>query len=142
MAEPTSPRPRAPRRRRADHPQTRSHEEIYDLLATFAAQVDEAKTAAANAVTKADAAHSVGRSVEGKIDDLIRAIGSESVDEHGEKIGTGVVARLMRLETCVAKRFGLYDAWLRFAAGACAAVAVAAAVLWWLLAEKFAAAFK
>ena len=130
-----------------DH--VRSHEEIYNLIAEALGKAREAEQAAGIAVEKAkeavgnaDAAYLVVQRVEGKIDDLIQTIGSEGFDDHGVRIGTGIVGRLMRVEACVAKRFGLYDAWLRFAAGVAAAVSVAAAVFWWLLSERIAMLFK
>lgn len=110
-------------------PIARSHEEIYDL-------VEQANKAALDAVSRADLAALVTQRVESKVDALLRVIGEEHEDERGTRVGTGVVGRLMRLEANVAKRFGLYDGWLKLGTGFAAAIALAWAVVWWLLSDR------
>lgn len=124
----------SPRRRRQPSP-ARSHEEIYDLVA-------KATENAADARSRADMSHLVGQRVEKKLDDLIKAVGSESEDDRGVRIGTGVVGRLMRLETNVGKRFALYDGWTKLVIGFSACAAVLVPVVWWLVSDKLSIVLK
>lgn len=103
----------------------RSHEEIYDLLAVNSRKSDDA-------VHRADMLTEVVQRVEKKLDDLLKSVGSESEDHRGEKIGTGVVGKVMRLEAAVAKRFGQYDGWVKIVVGFTACAAMLLPALWWL----------
>lgn len=114
-----------PTRRRKPAPQ-RSHDEIYDLTA-------KADKAARDAVHRTDMLTEVVQRVELKLDEVVMAIGKESEDERGERVGTGVVGRLMRLESRVDGRFSLYDGWVKLAIGFGVAVTVLAPVVWWLV---------
>jgi hypothetical protein len=67
---------------------------------------------------------------------LARSIGTESQDEYGVPVGTGIVGRLMRLERDVQRRFATWDGWVKTATGAIAAATVLGGVLWWLLGER------
>jgi len=104
----------------------RSHEDIYDL-------VQQADKAARDAVHRTDMLTEVAQRVEKKLDDALRAIGKEGEDERGEKVGTGIVGRLMRLETSVGKRFALYDGWVKVVIGFTAAAAILLPAIWWLV---------
>lgn len=126
----------ASRRRRSSPATSRSHEEIYDLVARALEQAEQANQKAADAVSRADLAHLVGQRVEIKVDALIKAVGEEHEDERGQRVGTGVIGRLMRLEASVAKRFGLYDGWLKIGTGFAAAIALAWAVVWFLVKDR------
>ena len=122
-----------PRRRK---PVTlRSHEEIYDL-------VKRAEGKAADAVHRTDMLTEVIQRDEGKLDKVLKALGEEGEDERGERVGTGIVGRLMRLERNVAKRFGLYDGWVKLVVGFTAAVAIFGPVLWWLTSDKLSIVLK
>ncbi len=68
--------------------------------------------------------------------DLTHAIGTESHDEYGQPVGTGIVGRLMRLERDVQRRFATWDGWVKTATGAAMAATVLGGVLWWLLGER------
>ena len=125
------PRPRRPPTAQI----SRSHEDIYDLA-------QEADKKAADAADRVNQLHLVTQRVEGKLDRLIKVLGSEDEDERGRRVGTGVVGRLMRVETTVAKRFSLYDGWIKMAAGFSAAVLIAAPVIWWLVSSKVAHVLK
>jgi hypothetical protein len=64
------------------------------------------------------------------------AIGYVSKDLHGELVGEGLCGDLARLTARVDKRFGLYDGFQRYAAGALAAGLLLGLVLWWLIAQR------
>ena len=104
----------------------RSHEEIYDL-------VKRAEGKAADAVHRTDMLTEVIQRDEGKLDKVLKALGEEGEDERGERVGTGIVGRLMRLERNVAKRFGLYDGWVKLVVGFTAAAAILLPAIWWLV---------
>lgn len=127
------PLPQRPRRR-APKP-VRSHEEIYDLVEVANAKADDAGR-------RTDLQAAVVQRVETKLDRLLKAIGEETEDEYGVRTGTGLVGRLMRLETSVAKRFGQYDGWVKLVVGFTAAAAVFGPVIWWLTAAKLEVVFK
>ena len=111
----------------------RSHEDIYDLVQKAVSIAEEAKRHAADAVGRADLSHLVGQRVEKKLDALIKSVGEEGEDGRGEKVGTGAIGRLMRLETTVSKRFGIYDGWVREVVGFTAAAAILLPAIWWLV---------
>lgn len=119
MPEPT-PIPR--RRRQVNLPEGRSHDEIYDLVEKSAKQAEQAWQASAQ--------------IETMLKQLTYAIGTESQDEYGKPVGTGIVGRLMRLEHDVASRFGKFDGWVKIATGAGMVLAFLAPVLWWLLGDR------
>jgi len=124
-----------PRRRTA--PKTmRSHEEIYDLVAMCGVKSEEAAKEARDAVHRTDMLTEVVQRVEIKLDALAKAIGAEREDESGQRVGTGVVGRLMRLESTVAKRFGQYDGWVKLVVGFTAAAVLFIPALWWLIDGK------
>ena len=122
-----------PRRRKPRA--ARSHEEIYDLVAS-------SNKKAADAVQRTDLMAGVVQRVESKLDDLLKIMGTEHEDERGEKVGTGVVGRLMRVEASVAKRFIQYDGWVKLVVGFTAAVAIFGPVLWWLTSDKLSIVLK
>lgn len=74
--------------------------------------------------------------VEGKVDDVRKCLGDEGEDEKGQKVGTGVRGRLMRLEQRVTKRFDTYDDWRNYAVGGLAAGSILIAALWWIVQDK------
>ena len=123
------PEPVARRRvRAADPPEGKTHDEIYQLIEASALKADQAVQASAE--------------IKGLIEGLTLAIGSESQDEYGKPVGTGIVGRLMRLERDVQKRFATWDGWVRMASGAALAAGVLGAVLWWVLGERLAELLK
>ena len=112
-----------PRRRRVvDQPEGRTHDEIYALVEQSARQAEQAWQASTQ--------------IEQMLKDLTHAIGTESHDEYGQPVGTGIVGRLMRLERDVQRRFATWDGWVKTATGAIAAATVLGGVLWWLLGER------
>lgn len=122
-----------PRRRK---PVTlRSHEDIYDL-------VKRAEAKAADAVHRTNMLTEVSQRIEKKLDEALKALGGEGEDERGERVGTGIVGRLMRLEGNVAKRFGLYDGWVKLAIGFTASAVFLGPVIWWLVADKLSIVLK
>ncbi len=123
-----------PRRRRSVV--TRSHEDIYKLVEKALEQAEHARTSATDAVSRSDLAHLVGQRIEGKVDGLVKTIGSQDEDERGERVGTGVIGRLMRLETTVARRFSLYDGWAKLVIGFTAAAVIAGPIIWWLVSGR------
>ena len=115
----------APPRRRVREvnlPEGRTHDEIYALVEKSARQAEQAWQASTQ--------------IEQMLKDLTTAIGSESHDEYGKPVGTGIVGRLMRLERDVQRRFATWDGWVKTATGAAMAATVLGAVLWWLLGER------
>jgi hypothetical protein len=118
MPEPTP----IPRRRRTVNVPERSHDEIYALVEQSAKQAEQAWQASAQ--------------IEAMLKHLTDAIGTESQDEYGKPVGTGIVGRLMRLERDVAHRFGKFDGWVKIATGAGMVLAFLAPVLWWLLGDR------
>ncbi len=122
-------------RRRKSAPAPRSHEEIYDL-------VKKAEGKATDAVHRTDLLTEVSQRIEKKLDEALKALGGEREDERGELVGTGIVGRLMRLEHNVAKRFGLYDGWVKLGMGFTAAVLVLGPVIWWLTSDKLSIVLK
>ena len=120
----------APRRRvrAVDIPEGKTHDEIYQLIEASSLKADQAVQASAE--------------IKGLIEGLTLAIGSESQDEYGKPVGTGIVGRLMRLERDVQKRFATWDGWVRMASGAALAAGVLGAVLWWVLGERLAELLK
>jgi len=114
-----------PRRRRAvNQPEGKTHDEIYALVEQSARQAEQAWQASTQ--------------IEQMLKDLTHAIGTESQDEYGKPVGTGIVGRLMRLERDVAHRFGRFDGWIKMLTGAGAVLAVIGPVLWWLLGDRLA----
>lgn len=67
---------------------------------------------------------------------LSATVGTVGTDDHGALIGTGIAGDLGRLKEKVDKRFGRYDAWSRYAAGAVAGFGFMALALWWVIQEK------
>ena len=120
----------APRRRvrAVDTPEGKTHDEIYQLIEASSLKADQAVQASAE--------------IKDLIKGLTLAIGSESQDEYGKPVGTGIVGRLMRLERDVQKRFATWDGWVRMASGAALAAGVLGAVLWWVLGERLAELLK
>ncbi len=129
---------------------------------TFAARLDAAAAAAAAAQAAADAAsrkadksaaqvdlfHQTMQRVEGHLADLmgkdgqleqIKAlIGEEHENERGEKLGTGLMGRLMRHELKDERRFAKYHRWQLLASGFIAALVLFGPVIWWLVADRLA----
>jgi hypothetical protein len=64
-----------------------------------------------------------------KVDALAQAVGTEDYDHHGQRIGTGVRGRIMRLELRV-------DLWRNRIIGALFAGSVLIACVWWLVQDK------
>ena len=123
--------PETPPRRRSravNQPEGKTHDEIYQLIEQSASKAEQAWQATAK--------------IEEMLTGLTKAIGSESQDEYGKPIGTGIVGRLMRLERDVQRRFATLDGWTRTAAGVAMAAAVLGGVLWWLVGEKLALLLK
>lgn len=123
--------PETPPRRRAravNQPEGRTHDEIYQLVADSSLKADQAVQASAE--------------ITALLTTLTAAIGTESQDEYGQPVGTGIVGRLMRLERDVQRRFATWDGWVKTATGAIAAATVLGAVLWWLLGERLGALLK
>lgn len=130
----TNVEPMRPRRRKGPVP-ARSHEEIYDL-------VKRAEVTARDAVHRTNMLTEVVQRAEGKMDKILKALGDEGEDERGERVGTGIVGRLMRLERNVAKRFGLYDGWVKLGIGFTGAVLGLGPVIWWLVSDKLSIVLK
>lgn len=120
----------------------RSHEEIYDLVAAAHKAAETAGRLAQDAVQRADLSHMTGQRIEKKLDEALNALGGEREDERGEKVGTGIIGRLMRVEASVTRRFAQYDGWVKLVVGFTAAVAVFGPILWWLLQERLAGVLK
>lgn len=118
----------ARRRPRAVNQPERSHDEIYALVEQSAKQAEQAWQASAK--------------IEEMLTDLKAAIGSESQDEYGQPVGTGIVGRLMRLERDVQRRFATWDGWVKTATGAAMAATLLGGVLWWLLGDRLALLLK
>ena len=117
--------PETPPRRRAravNQPEGKTHDEIYKLVEASSLKADQAVQASAE--------------IKGLLESLVGSIGTESQDEYGVSVGTGIVGRLMRLERDVQRRFATWDGWVKTATGAIAAATVLGAVLWWLLGER------
>ena len=117
--------PETPPRRRSravNPPEGKTHDEIYSLIEESSLKADQAVQASAE--------------IKSLLEGLTAAIGSESHDEYGDPVGTGIVGRLMRLERDVAHRFGKFDGWIKMLTGAGAALAVVGPVLWWLLGDR------
>jgi hypothetical protein len=123
------PEPVARRRVRAvDQPEGKTHDEIYQLIEASSLKADQAVQSTAE--------------IKGLLETLTLAIGSESQDEYGKPVGTGIVGRLMRLERDVQRRFAVWDGWVKTATGAALAAGVLGGVLWWLLGERLAELLK
>ena len=123
------PEPVARRRARAvDQPEGKTHDEIYQLIEASSLKADQAVQATAE--------------IKGLLEILTAAIGSESQDEYGKPVGTGIVGRLMRLERDVQRRFAVWDGWVKTATGAALAAGILGGVLWWLLGERLAELLK
>lgn len=112
-----------PRRRRVVNvPESKTHDEIYALVEHSSRQAEQAFQATSQ--------------IEQMLKDLAAAIGSESQDEYGKPVGTGIVGRLMRLERDVASRFGKYDGWVKMLTGAALAIGIVGPVVWWLIGDR------
>lgn len=70
------------------------------------------------------------------LEHIKKIVGHVGTDERGNLIGTGIAGDLGRLRERVDKRFGLYDGWVKYAAGALAAITVAGGVIWWLIQSR------
>jgi hypothetical protein len=115
-----------PMRRRRSPMEMPSHRDI----------LDSAEAQARDAVYRTDLLATTVQRVEKKLDELLKSVGSENEDEHGDRVGTGVVGRLMRLEHDVNTRFRLYDGWSKMAAGFGAAAVIFGSVIGWLVLDK------
>lgn len=113
----------------------RTREDIYDL-------VERASKSAEAALTRSDEHVATTVRLEGKIDLVVKALGSESLDEYGAKVGTGIAGRLMRLEIAHAKKSRLIDDWRKLAIGFAVAIVPAAYVIWWLVNTRLAAVLR
>ena len=111
-----------------NQPEGRTHDEIYTLVEESGRQSAQALQASAE--------------IKALLTSLTSAIGTESQDEYGNPVGTGIVGRLMRLERDVQRRFATWDGWVKTATGAIAAATVLGGVLWWLLGERLAGLLK
>ncbi|MCA3504781.1 MAG: hypothetical protein IOD05_16345 [Rhodobacter sp.] len=134
--------PETPPRRRTravNQPEGKTHDEIYQLIEQSASKAEQAWQATAK--------------IEEMLTGLTKAIGSESQDEYGQPVGTGIVGRLMRLERDVqhrfvtlerdvASRFGKYDGWVKMLTGAAVAIGIIGPVLWWLVGDRLALLLK
>ena len=123
--------PETPPRRRSravNQPEGKTHDEIYALVEESSALSRQAIQSSAE--------------IKGLLESLTAAIGSESQDEYGQPIGTGIVGRLMRLERDVQKRFATWDGWVKSATGAAMAATLLGGVLWWLLGDRLALLLK
>jgi hypothetical protein len=80
MTEPVARR----RVRAVDIPEGKTHDEIYQLIEASSLKADQAVQASAE--------------IKDLIKGLTLAIGTDSQDEYGQPVGTGIVGRLMRLE--------------------------------------------
>lgn len=118
----------ARRRPRAVNQPERSHDEIYQLIEDSSLKADQAFQASAE--------------IKALLEGLTAAIGSESQDEYGKPVGTGIVGRLMRLERDVAHRFGKFDGWIKMLTGGGIALGVIGPVLWWLMGDRLALLLK
>lgn len=123
------PEPVARRRvRTVDPAEGKTHDEIYQLIEASSLKADQAVQATAE--------------IKGLLETLTLAIGSESQDEYGKPVGTGIVGRLMRLERDVQKRFATWDGWVKTATGAAMAATLLGGVVWWLLGDRLAELLK
>ncbi|MFN8993004.1 MAG: hypothetical protein ACK5X3_04980 [Pseudomonadota bacterium] len=123
--------PETPPRRRSravNQPEGKTHDEIYALVEESSALSRQAIQSSAE--------------IKGLLESLTAAIGSESQDEYGQPIGTGIVGRLMRLERDVQRRFATWDGWVKTATGAAMAATLLGGVLWWLLGDRLALLLK
>ena len=123
--------PETPPRRRSrqvNQPEGKTHDEIYALVEESSALSRQAIQSSAE--------------IKGLLESLTAAIGSESQDEYGQPIGTGIVGRLMRLEHDVQRRFATWDGWVKTATGAAMAATLLGGVLWWLLGDRLAELLK
>lgn len=120
---PTRRRPRA-----VNQPEGKTHDEIYAL-------VEESSVLSRQAIQSS-------AEIKGLLESLTAAIGTESQDEYGQPIGTGIVGRLMRLERDVQRRFATWDGWVKTATGAAMAATLLGGVLWWLLGDRLALLLK
>ena len=123
--------PETPPRRRSrlvNQPEGKTHDEIYALVEESSALSRQAIQSSAE--------------IKGLLESLTAAIGSESQDEYGQPIGTGIVGRLMRLERDVQRRFATWDGWVKTATGAAMAATLLGGVLWWLLGDRLAELLK
>lgn len=118
-------RPIGARRRKAPAA-LRSHEEIYDL-------VEKAVRLSTDAIGRADLSAVVVQRVEAKVDKVAKAVGEEHEDERGQRVGTGIIGKMMRLEVQVGTRFGVYDGWVKIVIGFSAAAAILLPAIWWLV---------
>jgi hypothetical protein len=75
------------------------------------------------------------RGLDSTVQRLVLAIGDEGEDERGNRTGTGVRGRIMRLEI----RFG---DWRNRIVGALGAGSVLIVALWWLVQDKVGHVFK
>ena len=71
-----------------------------------------------------------------EIASIKETVGHVGTDERGDLIGTGIAGDLGRLRQRVDRRFGQYDGWIKYAAGALASITVLGAVIWWLVQNK------
>ncbi len=123
--------PETPPRRRSravNQPEGKTHDEIYSLIEQSASKAEQAWQATAK--------------IEEMLTGLTKAIGSESQDEYGQPVGTGIVGRLMRLERDVQRRFATWDGWVKTATGAAMAATLLGGVLWWLTGDRLALLLK
>jgi hypothetical protein len=74
--------------------------------------------------------------VETKLDKALSLIGFEDEDERGERIGKGILGRLIRLEAKVEKKFARYDSLLKWGAGFVAACGMFIGSVWLLAKDK------
>lgn len=117
-----------PRRVTAEGPP--SHQDILDAIEALERQRQLDADARADLSRRVDTSALTMQRIEGKLDDLKPIVGWSNTDRHGEPIGEGIAGDLMRLKLRVDKRFGLYDGWAKWAAGALAAATLIGVIAW------------
>jgi hypothetical protein len=67
---------------------------------------------------------------------VVKCLGKEDEDEHGNAFGTGLVGRHMRLQARVDKRFRLYDDWRNYAIATFMTASMFIGIIWWIVEKR------
>lgn len=112
------------------------HRSIYDAVERLGKRIDDAERQRGIDSLVIQRTGTQFQEFSGKLDGVIKTLGSEGSDEYGRAVGTGLTGRIMRVERTVHNRDDRLSRWTNRIIGAMAAVGLAASIIWWLVKDR------